>query len=167
MNPDLASGSAAVPDAYPRAYRLGFSFRIAAILFAMSMAGASLFGIIYTTIVPSHIARPLVFAAVLTLSLPLWAWAIASAIKSCVILDRDGIEVVSLFRTRRMERKDIGAKMYMFAGYPRYLLIPRSKKGRWLDVGLLFQTDETFKRWLASIPDVDREYLRNRRQGLG
>src|SRR6266436_6031690 len=124
----------------------------ACILLGVAMSVGGLFGGMYTVFVPTHIARPSIFIIFCVGDILLGAWFIASAIKTCIALYPDKIEITGVLRKRRLLRKDIGAKMFLSLGCPTYNLIPWSKRQRSLRVGVMFQPDQEFKDWMNSIP---------------
>jgi hypothetical protein len=123
------------------------------------------FEFIDTAIFPESIARPYFFMCFCVGGILLGTWGIASIVRSRIILYRDGIEVVGALRHRHVDRKDIGAKMFLMAACPMYYLIPWRKGQRKLAISVTFRPDEAFNNWIASTPDADASFLRNRRRG--
>ncbi len=52
--------------------------------------------------------------------------------------------------------------MVMFTPVKAYVLYPRTREQKELRVGMLSSEDEYFREWMHGIPDVDKEFLRNR-----
>jgi hypothetical protein len=89
----------------------------------------------------------------------------AGMIANRVFLYTDAIEVAGLFNSRRLERREIGAKMVMAAGCLTYVLYPWSKDKKRLMVGVVFPLDAAFRDWMEGIPDADKAFFRGRRDG--
>jgi len=64
-----------------------------------------------------------------------------------VVLRTDAIEVSGAFRRRSLKKNDISAKDIYSIGCPTYVLYPRDKKQRLLQVGVVFAEDERFRDW--------------------
>jgi hypothetical protein len=99
-----------------------------------------------------------------TLGCGLGALMIISARTGRIDLYPDAIVVSSAlsFSDRRMERKDIAAKMVTFIYTKTYVLYPISKDQRKLTVGTIGNEDDYLREWMASIPDADKKFLRDR-----
>ncbi len=92
---------------------------------------------------------------------------IISSITGHVDLYPDAIVVGSAlpFWNRRLERKDIGAKMTIFIYVRTYILYPRTRNQKPLRIGMMGSEDDYYRQWVESIPEADKEFLRKRRQG--
>jgi hypothetical protein len=66
------------------------------------------------------------------------------------------------FGYRRLERKDIAAKMITFVYVPIYVLYPKMKGQRALRVGTTGSKDDYFRQWMDGIPNADKDFLRKR-----
>ncbi|HUK58715.1 MAG TPA: hypothetical protein VLV50_05740 [Stellaceae bacterium] len=95
------------------------------------------------------------------------ALMIISSITGHVYLYPDAIVVGSAlpFWNRRLERKDIGAKMTMFIYVRTYVLYPRTRNQKPLRVGVMGSEDDFYRQWMESIPEADKDFLRRRRRG--
>ena len=94
------------------------------------------------------------------------ALMIISSATGHVDLYPDAIVVGSalLFWNRRLERKDIGAKMTMFIYVRTYILYPRTRDQKPLRIGMMGSEDDYYRQWMESIPEADKEFFRKRRQ---
>lgn len=90
---------------------------------------------------------------------------IISTIKGHLDLYPDAIETISglPFWNRRLERKDIGAKMTTSIYVRTYILYPRTRKQRPLTIGMMGSEDEYYRQWMESIPEADKDFFRKRR----
>ncbi|HXR88161.1 MAG TPA: hypothetical protein VN728_14375 [Stellaceae bacterium] len=68
-------------------------------------------------------------------------YIVANVLKSRLILYADRIEDHGPLKTKILQRKDIGGKVFFFAGAPTYSLIPRSKHQRKMLVQIVFRPD--------------------------
>ena len=157
---------------HPQVYKIPSAARIYFVCFGSFFIAAGLF----------------FFAAPIWSSLPGftprsgWAFALSSVLGCCgvgggaliiissitghVDLYPDAIVVGSAlpFGNRRLERKDIGAKMTVFIYVPSYILYPRMKNQKPLRIGTMGSEDDYFRQWMDNIPNADREFFRRRRQ---
>jgi hypothetical protein len=69
------------------------------------------------------------------------------------------------FGNRRLERKEIAAKMVIPYYGKMYVLYPVRKSQKKLTVGIMGNEDEYFRQWMDSIPDADQKFLRGRLLG--
>jgi hypothetical protein len=95
------------------------------------------------------------------------ALMIISSITGHVDLYPDAIVVGSAlpFWNRRLERKNIGAKMTMFIYVRTYVLYPRTRTQKPLRIGMMGSEDDYYRNWMESIPEADKEFFRKRSQG--
>lgn len=101
------------------------------------------------------------------LGLLLGSFMVVSTLTGRIDLYADAIEVHSVlpFGNRRLERKDIAAKLTTFIYVPTYVLYPRRKDQKKLTIGLMGTEDDYYRQWMAGIPDADREFSKSRRTG--
>jgi hypothetical protein len=94
----------------------------------------------------------------------LGAALIIASITGHVDLYPDAIVVGSAlpFGNRRLERKEIGAKMITFIYVTIYVLYPRARDQKPLRIGMQGSEDDYFREWMDSIPNADAEFLRRR-----
>jgi hypothetical protein len=151
-----------------RIYKTGKMLLVLGIISGSAIAILGLFGIVayFTSRIRDYpvgtagVWFPLCFVVI-----SMGIWAAVELATSRVVLYSDAIEVRSLFRYRRLERCDIGAKTLIHAVVPIYYLYPWSKKQRILSVSVNFSPDETFISWFVGIPDADKKFFRARRDG--
>jgi len=122
----------------------------------------------FADIVPRGPLSAFAFTTVLgCLGLSLGSVMVISTLTGQIDLYADAIEVRSAlpFGNRRLERKDIAAKLTMFIYVPTYVLYPRRKDQKKLTVSVMGTEDDYYREWMAGIPDADREFFRSRRTG--
>lgn len=95
----------------------------------------------------------------------------AGIISNRLELSEDHIEIYGEINgrrllARRLERRDIAAKMFVPGAGSGYVLYPWRREQKKLPVSSIFASDDYLRRWIAAIPNADREFLRNRRKGL-
>ena len=88
---------------------------------------------------------------------------IVGAGKNRVILDADGIVVIGLLGTRRMRYADIGARMFVFAFWPTWSVLPKQRAARKMMFEVTYDFDQVFWKWFETIPKADGAFFRSRR----
>lgn len=83
----------------------------------------------------------------------------ALAIRYCIVLTPDRVEVRKLWKTRVLRLSDIsGGRMRQVNRYPIIYLIPKDKNQKPLKLPPIARVDKAFNDWLAAIPDVDSAF---------
>jgi hypothetical protein len=143
----------------PRVYRTGGGWRVFGIGFGAVMITIGVF--LFATALFQHSSNFIAY--------PMGALAIymgfclaANAMAGRVVFYPDAIEVSNFFKSRRLNRDEIGAKTFWNASCPIYLLYPLSRDLKTLKVEAAFRQDATFKDWMAGIPDANKDFFRQR-----
>jgi hypothetical protein len=86
-----------------------------------------------------------------------------SAMKSRVLLETDAITLLGIFSNRRLRRDAIVARLdRSINGVPNVTLYPLKKNERKLDISYWYDKNAEIRRWVSSIPVVDRAILKSR-----
>src|SRR6266404_3292658 len=149
----------------PRTYRTGigwlvFTVGVGAVMIALSIASMVIISFPDSGV---QIRAPLWIGYLFfSLGIVMGAFIAVGMITNRVVLYPDAVEVACLFNKRRLERREIGAKMVMMTGCLTYVLYPWSKGKKKLSVGVVFPMDATFRDWMTGIPDADKAFFRGR-----
>jgi hypothetical protein len=92
----------------------------------------------------------------------LGTWFIVATMTSKIVLYPDAIEVASAFGRRRLECKEIRAKLKTIIYVPAFILYPNEIRAKPMMVAYPGKMDDYFFSWMADIPDADPEFLRSR-----
>lgn len=151
---------------YPRAYRTSYHWALFGGAVGLAMAFGGIAELVRLEMGLAKILHPLALSIACVGDVLLGSYIIVSLIKFRVILYENRIELVGALWTRTLLRDEIGAKLSYYGGCLTYSLIPRSKRQRRLQISMIFSPDRQFQEWIDSIPNADRTFLRNRRQGV-
>ncbi|MGO9804290.1 MAG: hypothetical protein ACLPTM_04820 [Steroidobacteraceae bacterium] len=152
----------AVPDAYPRTYRLALWLRMLVIgvgvLFGAPLAVALVWlaarGASAGTLEPVALGALLLGA--------FGAWMIASALRTQVLLTQDGISVRWAIRTRQMNTADIAGRRLLRIQYGQKItaLYAKDAQRRELKIPTGVRADAAWDAWLQALPDLDAQQVR-------
>jgi hypothetical protein len=149
---------------FPRVYRYARWWRyIGVILAAAFIVGETVFWLHFLlsneqlTLVREFLATATCVASIL-----LGGYMIAAVSRCRVILHADGIEVIGVFRRRRIAYKDIGAKMAVQAFWPTWTILSTQRSNNSVMFEMAYDFDEAFRDWFAEIPKPDGAFWKQR-----
>ena len=152
----------APPCPLPRVYRL--KPWIAAVVRACGVAWcAGLIAFLYHLAASDGLHRHVPLLIVVAFSAAFAVAIIVAAGKNRVILDADGIAAIGLLGTRGMRHADIGARMFVFALWPTWSLLPKRGAAGKMMFEVAYDFDHVFWDWFETIPKADRTFFRSRR----
>ncbi len=155
---DFISGSGAAEGEGPRIYRIDQRTRHAVNFCLIAMGG------LFLTLSSLYLIGVLPYRGTIggllmdDLAIAGIGLFLGSGYNKRVILHRDSVEVVGWFRRRTMRFTEIRGRLIpaqwrLPYGYP-YLLMGVGPESRKLALPRLLHTDEFFRAWLRSIPEI-------------
>jgi hypothetical protein len=152
-------------ESSPRVYRVGRFTSIFVTLVAIFMIiGPPVLIIDNVILARSHLLHPLILYICGVGDMIGGIYLIAYVIKNKIVLYLGAIESVGIFKTCRIERADIGAKRVLPLPATTYVLYPVKREMRKMFVEVTFPLDDFFRQWMSGIPDVNRDFLHNRKR---
>ena len=161
MTPALSS-----PE-YPRTYRLSRGWTAFLVVAGTAAAvGGCVAGWSAATAAKTFSAAMTLFA-VSAAAVIFGIYCILSALKSYVVLFADRIEDHGVFATRELQRQQIvGRRFQKTRNSPGALILEPRDGARKVKIALVLKTDEAFREWMESLPDLDAQELKASEQEI-
>jgi hypothetical protein len=159
---DDFGGSPPTRGEYPRTYAVTPAWKagifiLTGILLLGSLAAAWEIGVIANETRHTPQGLVLVFLAVIIATAV--GFYMVDTLVSSIVLNSDRLEIQELWRRRRILRADIESQQVLHPPNSPQVLVLRLKAPdkRKIKLTAMWNTDETWKSWFASIPDLDAE----------
>jgi hypothetical protein len=144
---------------FPRVYRTSGKGRAVYLFLGVVVIALSVVGGVFFLVDAEFVEIGWLMATTCACFLLLGSYVVASALRTCVVLHADAIELHGVFSMRRMAREDIAGRrlLPMQHGPPVIKLFPRFTQVRAQTLTQYLETDPAFDAWFAGIPDIDAE----------
>jgi hypothetical protein len=165
LNADLICLMLPPAGPFPRIYAAKRGWRYAASIIGAAMIAGMVFGLYHVVFLndPPLLQSKVVILLFLAVGVAMGAAMIVAPIRQRVILEAAGIEMIGLFRTRRLAYGDIGAKRAIRGTVPVWSIIPAQRGMKGFQIDMSYDFDAPFLDWLATIPPADAAFLAGRR----
>jgi hypothetical protein len=148
--------SAANSFAYPRTYRLTAGWMAFMFAFGAAATAGGIAGLWFANKPSTTFSGQMTLLVVCGVFVIFGIYAILSALKSRFVLFADRVEDHGVFSTRELRRDQILGRRYLETTPRTLVLVPRDG-ARQLKIGLTLRTDDVFREWTESLPDLDAQ----------
>jgi hypothetical protein len=150
---------------YPRTYRYALWLTIPGALLGLAFAGGALAGAVAIALSHRSFATgepPLALFGCLALA-AFGAWILVSVLRARIVLTADSVTLYGAFTRRDVARADITGRRTIPLQYGQKLTVLslRDPQAKALKLPQGLRTDATWDAWLASLPDLDAQAVRD------